>query len=143
MAVSAPSRRPRSASALDWLVSDAARSGRKASGRAAARPDAFLPDLAMSLNNQSNRLADLGRREDALTAVAEAVGHYRALAAARPDAFLPNLAAALNNQSNRLANLGRREDALTVITEAVQIRRALAAARPDAFRPDLAAASAR
>jgi len=106
--------------------------------RAVTDPANFLPDLAAALNNQSNRLADLGRREDALTASAEAVGHYRTLAAARPDAFLPDLAAALNNQSNRLANLGRREDALTAIAEAVQIRRALAAARPDAFRPDLA-----
>jgi len=106
--------------------------------RAVTDPANFLPDLAAALNNQSNRLADLGRREDALTASEEAVGHYRTLAAARPDAFLPDLAAALNNQSNRLANLGRREDALTAIAEAVQIRRALAAARPDAFRPDLA-----
>jgi hypothetical protein len=30
---------------------------------AAARPDAFLPDLAMSLNNQSGCLSELGRRE--------------------------------------------------------------------------------
>jgi hypothetical protein len=33
----------------------------------------FLPDLARSLNNLSLRLADLGRREQALTAVEEAV----------------------------------------------------------------------
>ena len=36
---------------------------------AAARPDAFLPDLAASLNNQSSRPADLGRREEALAAI--------------------------------------------------------------------------
>ena len=40
---------------------------------AAARPDAFRPDLAMALNNQSLRLAALGRREDALTASTDAV----------------------------------------------------------------------
>jgi hypothetical protein len=40
-------------------------------GLAAARPDAFLPDLATSLNNQSNRLSELGRREDALLAGAQ------------------------------------------------------------------------
>jgi hypothetical protein len=46
-----------------------------AAGRelAVARPDAFLPDLAMSLNNQSGRLSQLGRREDALTAIDEAL----------------------------------------------------------------------
>ena len=106
--------------------------------RAVTDPANFLPDLAAALNNQSNRLADLGRREDALTASAEAVGHYRALAAARPDAFLPDLAMSLTNQSNRLANLGRREDALIASAEAVGHYRALAAARPVAFLPDLA-----
>ena len=38
-----------------------------------ATPDAFLPNLAMSLNNQSNRLAELGRREEALAAIELAV----------------------------------------------------------------------
>ena len=42
-------------------------------GLAAARPDAFLPDLAMSLNNLGNRLSELGRREDALEATQEAL----------------------------------------------------------------------
>ena len=87
--------------------------------RAADRPDAFTPDLAASLNNLSNRLADLGRREDALAAIDEAVDVYRQLAAARPDAFTPDLARSLNNLSNRLADLGRREDALAAIDEAV------------------------
>ena len=94
--------------------------------------------LAEWLNNQSSRLAELGRREDALAAITEAVALYRELAAARPDAFRPDLALSLNNQSNRLADLGRREDALAAITEAVALCRELAAARPDAFGPDLA-----
>ena len=67
---------------------------------AAARPDAFLPDLAMSLNNLGIRLSDLGRREEALAASQEAVDIYRRLAAARPDAFLPDLAMSLNNLAN-------------------------------------------
>ena len=101
------------------------------------QPDA-ANRLARSLNNLSVRLADLGRREDALAAIEEAVTIRRELAAARPDAFRPDLAASLNNLSVRLADLGRREDALAAIEEAVTIRRELAAARPDAFRPDLA-----
>ena len=40
---------------------------------ARARPDAFRPDLAMSLNNQSAFLSELGRREEALAAIEEAV----------------------------------------------------------------------
>ncbi|MCA1697662.1 MAG: serine protease, partial [Actinobacteria bacterium] len=51
------------------------------------------------LVSHSNRLRQLGRREDALTAIDEAVGAYRELAAARPDVFLADLAMALNNQS--------------------------------------------
>ena len=82
---------------------------------------------AMSLITESGRLADLGRREEALAAIEEATGIHRQLAAARPDAFLPDLATALNNRSRRLAELGRREEALAAIEEAVTIRRQLAA----------------
>ena len=98
----------------------------------------FLPDLAASLNNQSNTLSDLGQREEALETIEQATGIYRQLAHDRPDAFLPRLAAALNNQSNRLAILGRREEALETIGQAVTIRRQLAHDQPDAFLPDLA-----
>jgi tetratricopeptide (TPR) repeat protein len=105
---------------------------------AAARPDAFTPDLALSLNNLANMLSDLGRREEALTAAEEAVRLRRALAAARPDAFTPDLALSLNNLGNRLSDLGRREEALTAAEEAVRHYRALAAARPDAFGVELA-----
>ncbi|MYW48663.1 hypothetical protein, partial [Streptomyces sp. SID161] len=70
-------------------------------------------------NNQSIRLADLGRREDALDAITRAVTTYQTLARQGPDAFLPKLASSLNNQSNHLADLGRWEEALTAITRAV------------------------
>ena len=80
-------------------------------------PDA-ASRLAGSLNNLSLRLADLGRREDALAAIQEAVTIRRELAAARPDAFRPDLAMSLNNLSNRLGDLGRREEALAAIQEA-------------------------
>jgi hypothetical protein len=62
-----------------------------------------------ALNNQSNRLAELGRREDALAAVDEAVTVYRRLAADRPDTFSRNLDMVLNNQARHLADLQRRE----------------------------------
>ncbi|MFE2135681.1 ATP-binding protein, partial [Streptomyces sp. NPDC059466] len=81
--------------------------------------DTSLSALATLLNNQSVRLAELGRREDALTAVTRAVEIREALADQQPDAFLPDLAMSLNNQSNHLAAVGRRGDALTAITRAV------------------------
>jgi tetratricopeptide (TPR) repeat protein len=83
------------------------------------------------------RLGELGQREAAMAAAAEAVTVYRTLAAERPDAFLPDVAMSLNNLGNRLSELGSREAALAAAVEAVQIRRTLAAQDPDKFLPDL------
>ncbi len=95
-------------------------------------------DLAMSLNNLSIRLADLGRPEQALHAITEATALYRDLAQARPDAYTPDLARSLNNLSGCLADLGRPEQALHVVADATALYRDLAQARPDAYTPDLA-----
>jgi tetratricopeptide (TPR) repeat protein len=102
------------------------------------RPDAFLPDLAGSLNNLGNTLSELGRREEALQTAQKALDIYRRLAKDRPDAFLPDLAGSLNNLGNTLSELGRREEALKAAQEALDIYRRLAKDRPDAFLPDLA-----
>ncbi|RSM64900.1 hypothetical protein DMB66_18475 [Actinoplanes sp. ATCC 53533] len=107
--------------------------------RVTTDPAAFLPDLAMSLNNLSVELDALGRREECLAAIEEAVQVYWELAAVRSDAFLPDLATSLSNLSSGLGELGRLEKGLAAIEEAVTIRRELAAARPDAFVSDLAA----
>jgi len=53
--------------------------------------DAFLPDLAMSLNNQANLQSEVGKRAEALASIEEAVEHYRELVRGNRDAFLPNL----------------------------------------------------
>ncbi|MFJ7423841.1 hypothetical protein ACIQXD_35405 [Streptomyces uncialis] len=58
---------------------------------AEASPDAYLPDLAMSLNNLSNRLGGVGRRAEGLAAVEEAVAIRRTLAGADPYLFGPAL----------------------------------------------------
>ena len=107
-------------------------------GLARARPEAFAPNLAMSLNNLAAMLSNLGRREEALTAAQEAADLYRGLARARPEAFAPNLAMSLNNLAAMLSNLGRREEALTAAQEAADLYRGLARARPEAFTPNLA-----
>ena len=105
-----------------------------------ARPDAFLPGLAMSLNTQANMLSHLGRREEALAQALEAVRLNRHLAQARPNAFLLNLVTSLNTLGNMLGDLGRWEEALAQAQEVVCINRELAQARPNAFLPDLAGA---
>ncbi|MEU8220142.1 hypothetical protein AB0C47_30730, partial [Micromonospora taraxaci] len=65
--------------------------------------DAYLPDLAMSVNNHAVRLAEEGRRAEALAASQEAVDLRRELADGNRDAYLPNLATSVNNHAGRLA----------------------------------------
>ncbi|MDG4834798.1 tetratricopeptide repeat protein [Solwaraspora sp. WMMD1047] len=105
---------------------------------AKVNPDAYLPDLAASLNNLGMILSVLGRREQALAPAEESTGIYRRLAKVNPDAHLPNLAASLHNLGMILSVLGRREQALAPAEEAVTIRRRLAEANPDAHLPNLA-----
>ena len=105
---------------------------------AAQHPDAFLPNLAMSLHNLGIRLFALGRRAEALQATQEALDLYRRLAAQHPDAFLPSLARSLNNLGVMLFALGRRAEALQATQEALDLYRRLAAQHPDAFLPSLA-----
>ncbi|HET8658791.1 MAG TPA: caspase family protein, partial [Micromonosporaceae bacterium] len=97
-------------------------------GLAQANPDAYLPNLAASLNNLAVHLAEVGRRDQALAPITEAVDIYRRLAQANPDAYLPDLAMSLNNLALGLAGVGRRDQALAPITEAVDIYRRLAQA---------------
>ncbi|MFE1892819.1 tetratricopeptide repeat protein, partial [Streptomyces microflavus] len=94
-----------------------------------------------SLYNLGIRLAEAGRRGEALTAAEEAVEIYRRLAAGNPTAYEPDLARSLSNlgiQSIRLAEAGRRGEALTAAEEAVEIYRRWAAGNPAAYEPDLA-----
>ncbi|MGW1148818.1 tetratricopeptide repeat protein, partial [Streptomyces sp. NPDC002454] len=102
-------------------------------------PDAHLPDLARALNNLAIRLGEVGRREEALTAIEEAAHHYRALAERDPDSYLRHRATALNNLGTRLGKVGRRKEAVPVIRESIDIRRALAERDPDSYLSDLSA----
>jgi hypothetical protein len=68
-------------------------------------------------------LAELGRHDDALVAIEEAVEIYRSLKTDFPGAFDLSLASALNSQSIRLADLGRLEEAQAAAGEEETIRR--------------------
>jgi tetratricopeptide (TPR) repeat protein len=85
-----------------------------------------LPDLADSLNNLGLALAEVGWREEALTAIRKAVTVRRRLAQADPGRHLPGLADSLNNLGLQLSQLGRRQESRGARREAVQIRRLLA-----------------
>ena len=63
------------------------------------------------MSNQAGCLSALGRREEALAAVEEAVTIRRQLAQGRPDAFLPDLVMSLNNVDGHNAReLGERRE---------------------------------
>ncbi|QTR05632.1 tetratricopeptide repeat protein, partial [Saccharothrix algeriensis] len=68
---------------------------------AEVNPDAYLPDLALSLNNFANRLAEVGQPQQALEPAQLSVDIREGLAEVNPDAYLPNLALSLNNFAQR------------------------------------------
>ena len=108
-------------------------------GLAEASPQAYAPDLAMSLNNLANILSEVGEQNEALEAAREAVELYRGLAEASPQAYTPALARSLNTLVNCLSGVGERGEALVAAREAVELHRGLAQASPQAYTTDLVA----
>ena len=102
-----------------------------------AEDSASDSDRVWRLLDLSNRLAELGRREEALATIERATIIFRRLARGRPDIFRPGLATSLSNQSNRLRELGRHEEALAAVEQATIIHRQLVRTH-DAFLPGLA-----
>lgn len=76
------------------------------------RHTAFNSYPATFLTNFSNYLFDLGRRQEGLRAIAEAVELQRRLSADLPFPFNHGLAMSLNNLSVRLSTPKRPEEAL-------------------------------
>ena len=107
---------------------------------AEVNPEAYLPDLAMSLNNLGIALSGAGRVGEATAASEEAVRLYRQLAADDPAAYEPSLARALSNLGNRMSDAGRVGEATAASEEAVRLYRQLAADDPAAYEPSLARA---
>jgi len=99
---------------------------------------AFLPGLAMALNNLGKRYSNLGRRKEALKPAEEAVGIYRELSQSNP-AFLQDLASALNNLGAHYSNLSQHKEAFKPAEKAVEIYRELSQGNP-AILPNLAGA---
>ena len=75
-------------------------------------PDAFQPELAESLSDLAFTLECLGRREEELAAISEAVDTYRKLAEKRQITFRPPQLVRMDHLAIRLWKLGRREEAL-------------------------------
>ncbi|MEV0941768.1 tetratricopeptide repeat protein, partial [Micromonospora wenchangensis] len=101
---------------------------------AETNPDAYLPNLAASLNNLGIRLSELGRPEQALTPAEEAVRIRRRLAETNPDAYLPNLAMSLWSYAWVCVNVQTNlPQALDSITESITLYHPLAEQLPQRF----------
>ena len=101
---------------------------------AAHNRDAYLPALAMSVNNYAVDLAEAGRRDQALAHAEEAVTLRRELAAHNRDAYLPDLATSLWMYAHVRKVLNTEvARAVTSAREAESIFAKLAAVEPAAF----------
>jgi tetratricopeptide (TPR) repeat protein len=107
---------------------------------AAADRAAYVPGLALSLNNEAMILGEVGRRADAVPVSQQAVNLRRELAELNRDTYLPDLALSLANHAMRLQEVGRLADALDISQEAVDPYRKLAEATRAAHLPGLARA---
>ncbi|MFF5012940.1 tetratricopeptide repeat protein [Streptomyces sp. NPDC001165] len=87
-------------------------------------------DLAASLSNLGFFLWGARRRDEAVTALREAVGINRRLAEANPTAHEAELARALSSLGTYLSHSGQGKEALVVSEEAMDLCRRLAAERP-------------
>jgi tetratricopeptide (TPR) repeat protein len=77
---------------------------------------------ATTLVSLSNRLGSSGKVDEAINALNDAIGIFRALALHDPDEFLYGLSMAQQNLANQLLRKGRVVEAHSVIEEAFQIR---------------------
>jgi hypothetical protein len=101
-------------------------------------PAAYLPDVAMTLNNLANLQKDKNEFGSAQEKYEEALQIYRALAQENPAAYLPDVAMTLNNLANLQKAKNEFGSAQEKYEEALQIRRSLAQENPAAYLPDVA-----
>ncbi|MET8049010.1 SEC-C metal-binding domain-containing protein, partial [Streptosporangium sp. NPDC005286] len=108
---------------------------------AEAEPEAYLPDLAISLANLGTLLSGVGDKRGAVRPVREAVEVYRRLAEAEPEAYLPGLALSLLRYARVCSETETDLPAgLSAAEETIGHYRRLAGELPEAFHNLLSAA---
>ena len=105
---------------------------------AKASPEAYLPDVAQTLNNLGNLHSATSKHGNAEKEYGEALEIRRQLAKASPEAYLPDVAMTLNNLGILHRVTGKHGDAEKEYGEALEIRRKLAEASPEAYLPNVA-----
>lgn len=97
-------------------------------------------ELANMLHVRGDRLADLGRLQEAFEVTLEAVRHWQALSEIQPDAWRPRLAASWSSLAHRSSLLGRWDRSIEAGERAVEIYRELVAENPSELGSSLAGA---
>ena len=101
-------------------------------------PNAYLPEMARTLNNLGNLDRIENRIDEARQHGEEALNIYRQLAEQNPDVYVPYVAATLNNLGSLDQMQNRVEEARQHFEEAVKIDRQLAEQNPNKYLPNLA-----
>ncbi|MEL6804148.1 MAG: tetratricopeptide repeat protein, partial [Bacteroidota bacterium] len=105
---------------------------------AADKPQTYLPDVAMTLNNLGILHRNRNEYPQAEHAYQEALETYRQLAADNPQTYLPDVADTLNNLGILHKNRNEYPQAEQAYQEALEIRRKLAADNPQTYLPNVA-----
>lgn len=92
----------------------------------------------VSQRARSRRLARMGRSDEALAAIEQAIELHRDVACVNPRPHEAAMAQLLSILAVRLAQAGRIEDSLTASERSVDVYERLAAAQPDVYEPVLA-----
>lgn len=85
------------------------------------KPEAYLPDVAMTLNNLANLYKETQRLREAEESYRESLSTYRKLAELNPEAYLPDVARTLNNLGSLYRDTQRHQSAKTACEEAEQM----------------------
>ncbi|THV04368.1 TPR-like protein [Dendrothele bispora CBS 962.96] len=98
-----------------------------------AAPDdtGFEAEISRSMHHASLCLNGMGRLEEALESINEAVELRRALFAEDPDCFMLDLSSSLSVLTHQVGNLGQHADALKICREVVTLCRDLVQQNPD------------
>ena len=105
---------------------------------AKSNPQAYEPDVAMTLNNLAALYDDIQRFDESEAMYKEALEIYRRIAKSNPQAYEPDLASTFNNLAALYSNIQRFDESEAMYKEALEIRRRLAKSNPQAYEPDMA-----
>ena len=101
-------------------------------------PEAYKPDVAMTLNNLGVLFSDTNKLKQAQDYYEEALEIRRELAKQNPEAYKPDVAMTLNNLGILHKNTNDLKQAQAYYEEALEIYRDLAKQNPEAYKPNVA-----